>query len=430
MTGVGSLPAGLARALYTLAWRLLLPGYALRLWWRGRAEPLYRADVGERFGLYGEVGRSGGLWVHAVSLGETRAAAVLIDALRVDHPGLRLLLTHSTATGREAGRALLRAGDRQAWLPVDTPGATRRFFAQFRPAVGVLIETEVWPNLLLAARSAAVPMVLANARLSPRSFARGRRFGAVLSAAIDSVAMVLAQTEDDAQRIRDSGARRVEVAGNLKYDLTPDAAQLAQGATWRALSPRRVVLAAITREGEEAMLLDVWQRTPHADMLLVIVPRHPQRFDEVAKLIGAAGFTFARRSDWQDTPPAEALRAQVWLGDSMREMALYYACAQVALLGGSFNGHGGHNLIEAAACGCPLVMGPSTFNFSEAAELSLAAGASVRVVDMAAAVAAASGWLAAPPQREAVADNAVNFAAAHRGAAARMARRIASLGAL
>ena len=421
----------LARGVYSLLLRLLQPAYALRLWLRGRAEPLYRERIAERFGFYAEPPSTGWVWLHAVSLGETRAAAALIDALRIARPGLRLLLTHGTATGCEAGRDLLRDGDHQTWLPYDTPGATCRFFAQFRPAIGVLMETEVWPNLLLAAQAVAVPMVLANARLSEKSAARGRRFNAVLRPAIDSVALVLAQTDDDARRIRDAGARVVEVAGNLKYDLTPEAGQLAQGAVWQALLQRDVLLAAITREGEEALLLDAWQRAPRGDALLVIVPRHPQRFDEVAALIRAAGFTLARRSEWQERPqndlPPIALEAQVWLGDSMREMALYYATARVALLGGSFAPLGGHNLIEAAACGCPLVMGPSTFNFSEAAELSLAAGAALRAAGMTEAVGLAVSLLHAPERLSALSTSALSFASQHRGAATRMARRIAPL---
>ena len=425
----------LACGVYSLLLRLLQPAYALRLWLRGRAEPLYRECIAERFGFYAKPPSAGWVWLHAVSLGETRAAAALVDALRSAHPGLRLLLTHGTATGREAGRDLLRDGDHQTWLPYDTPGATRRFFAQFRPTIGVLMETEIWPNLLLAAQAAAVPMVLANARLSEKSAARGQRFHAVLRPAIDSVALVLAQTDDDARRIRAAGARVVEVAGNLKYDLTPDAGQLAQGAAWRALlqsqGRRDVLLAAITREGEEALLLDAWRREPRGDALLVIVPRHPQRFDEVAALIRAAGFSLARRSSWQELPehdlPPIALEAQVWLGDSMREMALYYATAKVALLGGSFAPLGGHNLIEAAACGCPLVMGPSTFNFSEAGDLSLAAGASLRVADMNEAVEFASSLLRSPDRLGGLSANALCFASQHRGAAARMARRIAPL---
>ena len=422
---------GLARTAYALLLRVLLPAYVLRLWWRGRVEPPYRHAIAERFGIYREPRSAGWVWVHAVSLGETRAAAALVDALRVERPRMRLLLTHGTATGREAGEALLRTGDHQTWLPFDTPGAVRRFFAQFRPAVGVLMETEVWPNLLRAAHDSGVPMVLANARLSRRSFARGQRLAALLRPAADSMALVLGQTDDDAQRLRASGARQVEVCGNLKFDLTPEPAQLAQGAAWRACVGRDVVLAAVTREGEEALLLAAWARR-HAlgelrGALLLIVPRHPQRFDDVEALVRAAGFTLARRSHWLAEPPPDALRADVWLGDSMREMALYYASAHVALLGGSFAPLGGHNLIEAAACACPLVMGPSTFNFNEAAELSHAAGASLRVADMDAAVAEALRLLRAPQELARRSHAALAFAARHRGAAASMARRIVPL---
>jgi 3-deoxy-D-manno-octulosonic-acid transferase len=421
----------LANATYSLLLRLLLPAYALRLWLRGRAEPLYRTAIAERFGFYREARSSGWLWLHAVSLGETRAAAALVDALRIERPGMRLLLTHGTATGRAAGQDLLRDGDHQTWLPYDTPGATRRFFAQFSPSTGVLMETEIWPNLLLAARAARVLMVLANARLSEKSRRRGETFSAVLAPAIACVDLVLAQSDSDAARLRSSGARSVDVSGNLKFDLTPDAGQLERGAEWSSLLERDVVLAAITREGEEAMLLDAWLASGAGNAsngaLLLIVPRHPQRFDEVASLVRAAGLSLARRSAWQDVPPPEALRAQVWLGDSMREMALYYATATVALLGGSFAPLGGHNLIEAAACGCPLIIGPSTFNFAEAAALSIEAGASLRTADMNAAVATARALLGEPQRLRDLSANALRFAAQHRGAAARMARRIAAL---
>ena len=431
-----------ARRAYSLLLRLLGPAYVLRLWWRGRAEPLYRHAIGERLGAYQGERSAGWVWVHAVSLGETRAAAALVDALRALRPGMRLLLTHSTATGREAGAALLRDGDRQAWFPYDSSGVVKRFFAQFQPAVGVLMETEVWPNLLLAAHANAVPMVLANARLSVKSHAQGQRLDAVLRPAARSLALVLAQTDADAQRLRDAGAPFVEVSGNLKYDLTPDPAQLDLGAAWQRRLNRPVVLAAITREGEEASLLLAWQlagqpagqqalaerpERPGPRPLLLIVPRHPQRFDAVAALVLAAGFTLARRSTWADAPSAEACAADVWLGDSMGEMALYYATAQVALLGGSFAALGGHNLIEAAACGCPLVMGPSTFNFSEAAELSLAAGAALRAAGMTEAVGLAVSLLHAPERLSALSTSALRFASQHRGAAARMARRIAPL---
>ena len=217
---------GLARGGYSLLLWLLTPVYLLRLWWRGRAEPLYRHAIAERLGSYDGGATSGAVWVHAVSLGETRAAAALIDALRRQRPGMRLLLTHSTATGREAGLALLHDADRQAWLPYDTPGVVNRFFNHFQPAVGVLMETEIWPNLLHAAQTRSVPMVLANARLSPKSQRQGQRLGMLMRPAVRSLALVLAQTEGDAQRLRESGALNVFVSGNLKFDMAPDARSL------------------------------------------------------------------------------------------------------------------------------------------------------------------------------------------------------------
>jgi len=433
----------LARIGYASALRLAVPAYVLKLWWRGRAEPLYRFAMGERFGFYGATARAaaesgaaaaGWLWVHAVSLGETRAAAALIDALRADRPGLRLLLTHGTATGREAGAALLRAGDAQAWLPVDTPGAVSRFFEHFHPAIGVLMETEVWPQLLLEAERRAIPMVLANARLSERSARRGQRLSALMRPAAESVALVLAQTQADATRLQAAGARRIEVCGNLKFDVTPDAALLARGTVWRQAAGRAVVLAASTREGEEAALLAAWNQQSAPRPLLLLVPRHPQRFDEVAALIAAAGLSVSRRSTWADAPPPEAA-ADVWLGDSIGEMASYFGCAQVALLGGSFEPLGGQNLIEAAACGCPVLMGPHTFNFAEAAELALKEGAAQRVVDINAAVRlavtmvapSAAGSTTDSAQTARSAERALAFAQRHRGAARRMAELIGSL---
>lgn len=426
--------AWLARQAYTLLLRLGTPAYLWRVWSRGREEPDYRAHWPERLGLYGAPSSGQGwVWVHAVSLGEARAAVPLIAALRQQRPGMRLLLTHTTATGREAGRALLQPGDVQAWLPYDTPGAVRRFLRHFQPRVGVLMETEVWPNLLREARKAGVPMVLANARLSPKSLRQGRRFAALLQPAARALALSLAQTEDDAVRLRAMGADPVQVCGNVKFDMSPAPELLALGQRWRSADARALCLAASTREGEEAGLLDAWQRAMAAGAFaggraaapprLWIVPRHPQRFDEVAALVRQRGLRLSRRSAWpQGQPDADALAADVWLGDSMGEMPAYYAAATLAWLGGSFAPLGGQNLIEAAACGCPLIMGPSTFNFADAAELSLAAGASRRVSDWPEAVRAACQGLreGVEPVREA----ALAFSLHHRGASERMSREI------
>jgi 3-deoxy-D-manno-octulosonic-acid transferase len=417
----------LARGAYSALLILLAPVYLLRLWWRGRREPGYREAIGERFGRY----RSGPavpgfVWVHAVSLGETRAASALVDALRRSIPGMRLLLTHGTATGRQAGRDLVREGDLQCWLPFDTPGATRRFLAHFRPAVGVLMETEVWPNLLASARRAGVPMLLANARLSEKSRAKGARLDALLRPAVESFAAVLAQTEPDARRLRASGAREVEVVGNLKFDLTPEPALVERGRAWHEATGRPVLLFASSREGEEPALLAAWARVPSPRPLLVVVPRHPQRFDEVAAMIEAAGFVLRRRSAFEAAPTAADAAADVWLGDSMREMPLYYGLADAALLGGSFAPLGGQNLIESLSCGCPVVMGPHTFNFAEASELAVEAGAARRVARIEEAVDVALAWLADPAQCRRMAERGVAFTARHRGAAARMAQRVAA----
>jgi 3-deoxy-D-manno-octulosonic-acid transferase len=416
----------LARAGYSLLLRLATPLYLLRLWWRGRREPGYRQAIAERLGFGRRAAGPGALWLHAVSLGETQAAAALVDALRRLRPGLRLLLTHGTATGRSAGQALLRDGDLQCWLPWDTPGAVRRFLRRHRPRLGVLMETEIWPNLLHEAQARNVPVVLANARLSERSLARAERLRALLRPAGRRVALALAQTEADASRLRAAGATDVEVCGNLKFDVEPPARRVARGLQWRQAVPRPVVLAASTREGEEAALLQAWGRLPAPRPLLLLVPRHPQRFDAVADLVRQAGFTLRRRSGWTTQPPADAAAADVWLGDSMGEMPLYYAAADVALLGGSFEPLGGQNLIEAAACGCPVVMGPHTFNFAQAAELALDAGAALRVENIDEGVVRAVA-LAGDPGRNDWVRHALAFAAAHRGAAMRMAERIVAL---
>lgn len=412
--------------------RALLPLLLARLWWRGRAEPGYRAAMAERLGCFPGRPReaAGWVWVHAVSLGETRAAAPLIDALRQRLPGLRLLLTHGTATGREAGLALLREGDRQAWLPLDTPGATRRFLAHFQPRLGLLMETEVWPNLQHAAAQAGVPMLLVNARLSDKSLRRGQRLAALMRPAAESLTLALAQTQADAGRLRQAGVPQVQVCGNLKYDMLPPPALIERGRAWRAASGAPVLLLASTREGEEALLLAAWlahQGPGRPAARLLIVPRHPQRFDEVQALIERAGLCVQRRSAWGEGQPAPADAPVVWLGDSMGEMPAYYAAADVALLGGSFEPLGGQNLIEAAACGCPLLMGPSTFNFAQAAEEALAAGAARRVADAPAAVAAALALLAKPQERQAMVAAAVQFSARHRGAATRMAELVVAV---
>jgi 3-deoxy-D-manno-octulosonic-acid transferase len=398
---------------------------------RGRQEPGYLEAVEERFGRYllPPLPADGNtLWVHAVSLGETRAAAVLIVRLRERLPGMRLLLTHGTASGRAAGAELLQPGDIQTWQPWDTPGAVARFLRHFNPCLGLLMETELWPNLVAGCQHRQVPLVLANARMSEKSRRQAQRLAWLSRPALRALSAVWAQTEDDALRLRQLGAQVQGVFGNLKFDATLNVVQLAAGRAWNARTARPVLMFASSREGEEAALLEILAssvaagETTASAVQWLIVPRHPQRFEAVAALSASYGFAVSRRSSWSDGPPlagcdpADPARPLLWLGDSLGDMALYYGLADVALLGGSFAPLGGQNLIEAAACACPVVMGPHTFNFAEVAALAEASGAALRVADMAEGVTLASALVVDPARRVSRAQAASDFAGAHRGA--------------
>ena len=434
-----------ALGVYGLVTWLAQPMLRRKLRRRAKAEPGYAHAIGERFGHYGpaldaDVDSVGWIWIHAVSLGEARAAGILMTALRQAEPDVRVLLTHGTATGRAEGATWLRAGDLQVWQPWDSPGAVARFFDRFKPRIGVLMETEVWPQLTAACAARGIPLVLANARLNAKSLASAQRLAWLARPAYAALTAAWAQSEADASRLALLGARVDGVFGNLKFDAAPDTVQLAEGQARRAALARPVVMLASSREGEEKQLLDVIGRlvaggSPAVrDVQWLIVPRHPQRFDEVAALIYNAGFTPVRRStstgmfDLGSTPGTSGAEPiAVWLGDSLGEMALYYALSDVALLGGSFEPLGGQNLIEAAACGCPIVLGPSTFNFADAATLALAAGAATRVADMEKGVGTALALVAEPGRRQAMAQAAVRFASAHRGAAKRTAHAVLAL---
>ncbi|MCG2594197.1 3-deoxy-D-manno-octulosonic acid transferase [Ramlibacter sp. XY19] len=407
--------------LYTLALYGAQPLLRRKLRRRGVAEPGYLEHVEERFGRYTDNTEPGRLWIHAVSLGETRAAAILVDALRRAQPDVRILLTHGTATGRAEGVRLLREGDAQAWFPWDTPKAVKGFLNHFRPSAGVLMETEVWPNVTLLCKEQGVPLALANARLSEKSLRQALRLPRLSRPTYGALGAVWAQTEDDARRLAQAGATVQGVFGNIKFDATPGPQLLERGRAWRAAQDRPVVLFAVSREGEEAEFLRAIAAHPGVQWLLV--PRHPQRFDEVAGLAAQAGFAVSRRSAWGESPAA----GDVWIGDSLGEMPLYYAMADVALLGGSFAPLGGQNLIEAAACGCPVVMGPHTFNFSEAAQLALAAGAARRVANMEEGVREAVALARDAQERARVAAAGEQFAAAHRGAAGKTAAAVLAL---
>lgn len=407
-----------ARLAYTALVRLALPVALARLAWRGRRETGYREHVAERLGRYAlERPDRPLIWIHAVSVGETRAAEPLVHALRARHPGFSILLTHMTPTGRRAGEALYGDGVLRCYLPYDYPGAVARFLEHFQPRCGLIMETEVWPNLIGACAERDIPVYLVNARLSPKSFRGYSRLPSFTRATLGGLRAVAAQTAEDAQRLRALGAKRVEVTGNLKFDASPAPAQVERGREWRATyGTRAVLLAASTRDGEEALLLDALEHLTPRSALLVIVPRHPQRFDEVAALLDARGIAYERRSGGR----APLAHARVFLGDSMGEMGAYYAACDIAFIGGSLLAFGGQNLIEACAVGKPVLLGPHTYNFAEAAEHAIAAGAALRVESAQQLMRAASDLLARPTALEAMGERALAFSRAHQGATERV----------
>lgn len=435
----------MTRFSYTLALRLMAP--FIWIWMALRA----RRSGGEwgilsaaRFGRYKSAGdhfAPDPVWIHAVSLGETRAAQPLVQALL--DADLPILLTHTTATGRaEAARlfaqAIARGQLRQTWLPYDFPGAVSGFLEYFMPCCGVLIEREVWPNLIREAGRKGVPMALVSARLSKASLQRSRWASRALKSAYRTLDAVLAQTEDDAQRLKLAGAYAPRVVGNLKFDVSLPPDQLETGRAWRRSAGRPVVAIASTREGEDALFIDRLAAARKGDVrgrpeggstagvpateqsgaaLHMLIPRHPQRFDEAAALLRNSGLSFVRRSADKLRPPADV---DVLLGDSLGEMAFYYAASDVAIVAGGFAPLGGQNLIEACAAGTPVIIGPHMFNFAQAAQDAVAAGAAIQVNDAPEALRVAWDLVQDAPKREAMRAAGQAWTAEHAGAAQRI----------
>ena len=427
------------RPIYTLLMHLAIPAILVRLWWRGRIESGYRQFIGERFGGADEGGSGGGkgtprIWIHAVSVGEVRAAVPLIAGLRVAHPESRVVLTCMTPSGRRTARDLLTSNVSVCYLPYDLPWALGRFITRWRPMMLVVMETELWPNLLAACQTRKVQAFLANARLSEKSrsgYAKVAPIRALAADAFGKFNAVMAQSTADAERLRSLGAHNVVVTGNVKFDLVIEPSMLTLGAAWRApiaAVQRPILLLASTREHEEMALVDAFRRmyldnsaqeaAVSMRPLLVVVPRHPSRFDDVDARIRSTGLRMARRSSLAaasagEGPPADV---DVWLGDSMGEMQAYYAMCDIAIIGGSFQPLGGQNLIEAAALGKPIIMGPSTFNFAEAVRLARAADAMISVTDAEGAMKESMALLGDHARLRCIGANAGAFAEGHRGA--------------
>lgn len=386
------------RWFYTLIFYAALPLIAARLLWRSRLAPAYRKRIAERFGLFASPLTQGvgsfqkdsnclqkSIWVHAVSVGETIAAAPLIRALLELYPDHPVVVTTMTPTGSERVRALF--GDRvfHVYAPYDLPGCIARFLRRVRPRLLIIMETELWPNTIHACAGRDIPVLLANARLSEKSARGYARFPTLTRNLLERLSVVVAQNAVDGERFVRLGLpeSQLRVSGSIKFDIELDAALVTRAeqtrASWRASGHRLIWIAASTHAGEDEMLLAAHRRLRAlgSDVLLILVPRHPERFDSVANLIGLAGFSCVRRSSGQ------ALDAQtaVLLGDTMGELLMLYGCADIAFIGGSLVERGGHNMLEPAAWSIPLLTGPSDFNFREISTLLQDAGALRKIAD-------------------------------------------------
>ena len=413
------------RALYTLLLYVLLPLLPLRLAWRARKQPEYLQHVGERFGFYRANPTKPVIWLHAVSVGETRAAAPLVKLFQARNPQYQILVTHMTPTGRATSSELWGDSVLRCYLPYDYPFAVRKFLRHFQPQLGILLETELWPNLIAICHNEDIPLALVNARLSERSARGYKRFPILVGNALKTLAVIAAQTDADGDRLQSLFSGHVSVMGNLKFDNEVPALQIELGKQLRQQfgTDRPIWLAASTRDGEEALLLESLEKIQARDALAVIVPRHPQRFDEVAELLKSHRIAFQRRSE--NTMIKATTR--VVLGDSMGEMFAYCAASDVAFIGGSLLPLGGQNLIEACAVGTPVLIGPHTFNFSEATEQAISCGAARRVANAADLATQIDQLLADVNDRRAVAQAGLAFTARHRGASARAYALVSSL---
>jgi 3-deoxy-D-manno-octulosonic-acid transferase len=410
---------------YSLVMTLLLPTTLYHLVWRGLRQKEYLQRWDERFAFYPGHETAPCLWLHAVSVGEVNAAAPLIKALRARHPSVPMLITTVTPTGSARVAALFGDSVRQVYLPYDTPGAVRHFLDHFRPRLALVMETEIWPNVFSEVARRRIPLLIVNARLSERSLRGYRLIRPLVRAALKAVSVLAAQSEADLARYRQLGlaSEQGRISGNIKYDLELPPALPQQAATWRqAWGDRPVWIAASTHADEEAAVIAahrrVLQRFP--DALLLWAPRHPERFLAVSEQAVAAGLRVCNRRDNQQP----ATNCQCFVINSLGELLAFYAASDVAFVGGSLQPVGGHNLLEPAAVGVPVLVGPHTFNFEEIADVLLQAGAAQRIADGDALAPAIIALLADASERRRRGDNGRRCVEDARGALARTLEQI------
>ncbi len=410
------------QSVYDIVLYLALPFALLRLLWRSRRLPAYRERWGERLGSYDRADLRARVWIHAVSVGEVQAAQPVIRHLLDRYPGQGIMVTTTTPTGSARLRALFEDRIGHVYAPYDLKPAVERFLDAVAPRLVLVMETEVWPNMLRACERRGIPVVLANARLSQRSAQGYARLGGFARETFARFTVIAAQAQADATRFMELGAppSRVQITGSIKFDLHLPASLREQAEVMRRLwgSERPVWVAASTHEGEEEQLLAVHRRVcaevPEA--LLVLVPRHPDRFERVAALIAREGLTLARRSGHQPC----TTQTSVFLGDTMGELQVLLAAADIAFVGGSLVKVGGHNLLEAAAVGVPAVIGPHSFNFATITRLMVEEGAATQVADAAGLTRQLCAWLTDAAERARIGENALRVMAENRGALPRL----------
>ena len=398
--------------------------YVLVLWalghlvWRGMRYSPYLRRWRERFGFVARANGKDVIWVHAVSVGEVRTVARLVDFLKSEFPDKSILITTMTPTGSEQVRQLHGDSVLHCYAPYDLPGSVRRFLDRTRPTLAFVIETEFWPNILRLCEERDIPTLLLNVRVSPRSFKGYSRFPNFIRHMLGRPTIIAAQSEEDAERLLTLGAPedKVTVTGNLKFDVEPpvgveDTARFLRD---RWGDSRPVWIAASTHEGEEPKVLEAFRTLldTHSDTLLILVPRHPERFASVEKLCRREGYAVERHSDRREPLPAET---QVLIGDTMGELVSLYAASDVAFIGGSLVRHGGHNLVEAMVVGTPCVFGPHVFNFEQSSRTALEYGAAEQVRDPRVLAATIAAYLDDPDRRSRAAEAARRVIADNRG---------------
>ena len=422
------------RAIYTLLLYILLPFTPIKLLLRGVKQREYWQNWGERFGFYNCKNsleshlQKPVIWLHCVSVGETRAAEPLVNALLKHYPQHQILLSNTTPTGRAASEALFGDTVRRVYLPYDIPYAVKRFLNHFAPVVGVLLETELWFNLMAECKKRELPLLLVNARMSQKSATGYRKIINLVSEGLGSLTAIAAQTEQDAARLCALGASNVSVLGNLKFDVLPPINAIKHGAALRKLigNDRPVFLAASTRanasECEEDLVLKAIKNLDIPHLLTIIVPRHPQRFDEIAALLTKQGIVFERKSMLKKSLSPTCT---VLLGDTMGEMFSYYNACDVAFIGGSLLALGGQNLIEACAVAKPVLIGPYTYNFASATEQAIGQGAALRVQTSQDLAQQLQVLLNDKVQQQTMAASALTFSQKNQGASLRVLELIA-----